>query len=188
MNKQATPSPSSTSRRAVLAGAAGVAAAGVLSTPTLAVPGAGTVRAPSTELLAWREARTAYWAANDAYLEYQHSWAREAQLEIVPIGPLHESEQDRDGRYKVFLNTPESKALDEAVGVTENRLDACVATILARPIRSWHDVAELAEMVRGEQRWNPGERYEDDAYAADPQVAALFDAIAIMAANGGFNG
>lgn len=154
------------SRRAALGAVGAAAAAGVLSTAALALPSPCRGFSPSPELLAWRTARAAYWADIGSEHEFCRNWLQEH----------HAGEFSSDeARVDALIQAGPPNSCD-----AEEALDASVAVILARPIRAWHDVAELAEMVRGEMRWNR-EREEGDDNAADPQVVALFAAIETMA-------
>lgn len=167
---------SKVNRRAALGAVGAVAAAGVLSTAALALPAHRQGLSPSPELLAWRKTRAAYWCASDRMDEFVSEWLRDHPAGDFP----------NDGaRWDALLADPRQKSLNANLSEAEDVLDACVAVIMARPIGAWHDVAELAEMVRGEMRWNPGEREEGDDNAADPQVVAVFAAIEMMA--GGAN-
>lgn len=165
------------SRRAVLTGAAGVAAAGALSTMALALPSNAAAFQPSPELLAWRKARPAYWLACDR----QHEWF------VAQVNQHGSRSLNGEALIEAICKTSEYRVLQQACEDTETALDASVEVLLKRPVRSWHDVAELAEMVRGEHRWFPGERDEDDDNAPHPDVTALFEAIEMMVAKGGTN-
>jgi hypothetical protein len=173
------------SRRALLAGAGGIAAAGALSTAAKALPACSP--SPSAELVAWRKARAAYWRTIDATHEWEKSWLQEhgASHTDTATSAMYGQCVNDDAVLDALLTDATHKNLSQAWSDAERALNASVAVIMGRTIRSWHDVAELAEMVRGEMRWNPGERDEDDDNAADPNVAALFDAIAMMASKGG---
>ena len=60
------------------------------------------------------------------------------------------------------------------------RLDASIAALLSRPVRSWDDVAELAEMAWGESRWFAGDRLPDDDHLPCRNLVALYDAVRTM--------
>lgn len=161
-------------RRAALGAAGAVAAAGVLSTVGVALPAPRRAISPSPELLAWRKARAAYWLATEREEEFTVRWLR-----AHPAGDF----PNEEARWDALIQESQRQSLYQTAMEPEDALDATVAVIMARPIRSWHDIAELAEMVRGEMRWNPGERGPDDDYGAQafPEVSALLVAIEAMA-------
>jgi hypothetical protein len=65
----------------------------------------------------------------------------------------------------------------------EELFDASVETLIARPVRSVHDLVELVELVRTEQRWLPGEkRYDNEVKCRE--LDALFAAIDVLAKGG----
>jgi hypothetical protein len=133
---------------------------------------------PSKELLAWRHARVEYWSAVGACKEHGELLGR-AHLCRDDLKPAVRKKMwdtmaflDGDQRYS---------ELDAAMGAAQEKLDAIVEVIKGRPVRSVNDLAELAEMVRGEMLWNPGERDPDDDNAPHPEAVALFDAIEALA-------
>jgi len=147
------------SRRAAIGTVASMAAVAATSSAV-----ASTHVAPSSELVAWRAARTAYWDA----VERVQDCLMEGRRAPIEADALFES--------------PEYVALDAEMGAACRVLDAAVGRIRSRPVRSVYDLAELAEMVRGEKWWNPGEYDPEADDAPDPDVIAVFDAIASLAA------
>lgn len=191
-------------RRGAIAAALATSAAGAL--PTLAVPAADPV--PSALLLEWRAARDAYWTAEGVRAEVQSAFTERFFAEKFPNGIAtiphpggHLAEVVTRRQYLDHLGDAwieEHLCRDRAVvtaGVVsteaEDRLDAAVEAMLERPICTAQDVAELAEMVQGENKRLPGDRWSDDGDADDlwecNHMGALFAAIRMLAA-GGANG
>ena len=52
--------------------------------------------------------------------------------------------------------------------------------LLARPVRSWDDVAEMAEMAWGDARWFAGDRHPDDDHLPCRELVAPYEAIRTM--------
>jgi hypothetical protein len=178
-------------RRKLLAAAGTTAAGAVIPS---AVSAAGRNPTPSAELLEWRSARAAYWQAT----ERSHAAASKFAKEYLHASPHLLMAASASGEFPFasqLLNQPEFSAAllaDPAVSATgreeetcRDRLDAAVAALVARPVRSWVDVAEIAEMWWSEHRWLPGERREDDDNNPGPNDRALFNAIVAM--GGGAN-
>lgn len=132
----------------------GAFAAMAISTPAIA----GSIGA-SEELIAWRAARATYFKAADAHAEF---------LMVS---------QGQHG----LLDSPEFISLDDAMGAAEAPYNVAVERMLARPVHSFGDLVELAEVVRGEERWNPSEYDEGSDDAPSREVIALFDAIEALA-------
>ncbi len=144
------------------AGGQAVASMAAVAATSSAV--AGTHIVPSSELVAWRAARTAYWDAVERVQDCRMA-GRRARVEAHAL-----------------FESPEYVALDAEMDVACRVLDAAVGRIRSRPVRSVYDLAELAEMVRGEKWWNPGEYDPEADDAPDPDVIAVFDAISALAA------
>jgi hypothetical protein len=169
-----------TSRRAVLVGTGGIAAAGALATAALALP-VSVERNPSAELLAYHGLRQAYDAAAATAVAGYNAWLQEnspyadydALLSAVfthethaaAIAVLEQMNADADGEW------------------SKQVLDAAREAIIAREVRSIHDLAELAEVVRIENRWVGGEDGEgtNKTYPATAELRALFAAIEALA-------
>lgn len=135
----------------------GALAAVSISTPAIAQPESRLEA--SAELITWRSARATYWKAADARTEFL----------IATKG------------QQGLLDSPEFISLDDAMGAAETPLNVAVERMLARPVNSFRDLAELAEVVRGEELWNPGEYDEQSDDAPSRGVIALFDAIEALA-------
>jgi hypothetical protein len=177
------------SRRAILAGAAGLATVGAISTAASAACIKTLGRSP--ELLRWRAASAGRQAAEGmaiaAYDEWVagHSDGRYATYNELLCGVFGDDPRER-ATALALLETRADKAcdaLDEEWKRRENDLDASVEALIARPVRSIHDLAKLVEVLQTEQLWLPGnKRYEDEIQCRE--LDALFAGIEALAKGG----
>jgi hypothetical protein len=177
-----------------------IAAVAIIPSAAYAV---GSNPTPSPELQEWRTARQLYWEAIDVSHEASRRFAA-AYVEHHPLRGIVEPTSMRptdemraidlylEGPHEPLILVDEQRFID-ALGVDpasiaanhqwtacEERLDAAIAVVLARPVRSWDDVAELAEMAWGESRWFAGERHPDDDHLPCRNLVALYDAVRTM--------
>lgn len=187
-------------RRKVLTVAATAAVAIGVPAAAYAVGLNPTGSAPSPELIEWREARRLYWEAGEASHAATRGFAaayvanhpsrgayelvrtfrrpEELRAHLFVEGPIDPVIMlDEPGFIAGLLADPAVIAAGRAETSCLARLDASIAVLVARPVRSWDDVAELAELAWGESRWFAGDRHPDDDLLPDRNLVALYDAI-----------
>jgi hypothetical protein len=169
-------------RRAVLTGAGGIAAAGALSTAALALP-APLSRSPSPELIAYRRLRQDYVTAQEAAITGYNAWLRE-NSHYPDYDALLRALFTRETNVEAHAALDRMRSTgDDEWSKQENLFDAARDAILARPVTTNQQLAEVAEVVRTENRWEGGEEGEgtNETYPATSEIRALFAAIETLA-------
>jgi len=188
MSKADSPRPT-LNRRGLLVGAGGIAAAAAGSVPALAAASpTQDGLCPSLEFARWRAAAERFTAANAALGQIYDARVKRHVGHLFPdydvaLAAYFSGNHETAAFFEAWL-AEGPDPIEAEVNAVENEMDSAANVIRARPIRSWQDVAELAEMVRHEHGpENLVGTEADDLDVSDLKL--VFAAIAKMAGNNG---
>jgi hypothetical protein len=175
-----TSKSTSQSRRSVMAVARGV-------TP----PEPITVPNPSKELLAYRTARKKFLAAQEAGVAAYGRWVAansngQWQTWDAFLCSSFDSKDPLHPRAVALLNRMDGETdtsrYEQEWNAREASLEAAIAALIARPVRSAADLAELVELLRTEQFWFADNEHYDEVQCRE--LDALFAGITSLAGGG----